>query len=458
MKLHLIILAAGKGTRMKSAKPKVLAELAGKPLLWHVINTVNKLETASVNVVIGHEAEQVKAAFASENLANDINWCLQTEQNGTGHAVKQALPALPDNDAALVLYGDVPLITEQTLTNLLSELGHSDLAVLTATLDNPTGYGRMLRDQTNNLCGIVEQKDASEDQQCITEINTGILAANIGKLKTWLDQVTSNNAQGEEYLTDVVELAYKAGDRIADTKPSSIDEVNGINSRVELAKTERLFQQTQANDCMQKGLGIADPARFDLRGSLSFGQDCFVDINAIFNGDVVIGNNVTIHANCVLSDCTIADNSTIHPNSVLENCSVGKQVNIGPFARIRPGTNLADNVRIGNFVELKNTELGNGSKVNHLSYVGDSQVGSNSNIGAGVITCNYDGANKFKTVIGDNAFIGSNAQLVAPVNIEAGATIAAGSTITLTVPENNLAVARSKQKNISGWKRPKKST
>lgn len=454
MNLHVIILAAGKGTRMKSAKPKVLADLAGKPLLWHVVKTAKQLEAKSINIVVGHGVEQVKAAFVDEQ----INWCLQEQQNGTGHAVKQAIPDLPDEDIALVLYGDVPLIQKETLEGLTQGLKESGLAVLTAVLADPTGYGRMTRDDKGKLSGIVEHKDASAEQLKIDEINTGILAGNVGKLKQWLGQINSNNAQGEEYLTDVVGLAYQDGETIFDAKPDRLEEINGINSKVELAATERLFQAFQAKQCLTDGLTIVDPARFDLRGELEFGQDCFVDINAVFNGKVKLGNNVTIHANCVLSDCEVADNSTIHPNSVLENCVVGEKVNIGPFARIRPGTKLADEVRIGNFVELKNAQLGQGSKVNHLSYVGDSQVGSDSNIGAGVITCNYDGANKYQTTIGNKAFIGSNAQLVAPVTIEDGATIAAGSTITQNVPTENLAVARSKQKNITGWKRPVKKS
>ncbi len=453
MKLHVVILAAGKGTRMKSALPKVLAPLATKPLLWHVVETAKNLDAASINVVIGHGAEHVKKAFADEN----INWYLQTEQKGTGHAVKQGIPDLPDEDVALILYGDVPLIGQQTLTSLTQGLAKHDLAVLTAILDNPTGYGRILRDTENKLSGIVEQKDANDTQKTITEINTGILAANVGKLKQWLSALSTDNAQGEEYLTDIVGIAYQQKEHIFASQPQSIDEINGINSKVELAAIERRFQHIQAQQCLEKGLTIIDPARFDLRGTLSFGQDCLIDINAVFNGDVSLGDNVIIHANCVLSDCRIGDNTVIHPNTVLESCQIGTDANVGPFARIRPGTSLANETRIGNFVELKNTQLSTGSKVNHLSYVGDSEVGENTNIGAGVITCNYDGANKHKTVIGSHAFIGSNAQLVAPITIEDGATIAAGSTITQKVPEKHLAVARSKQRNIAGWNRPKKN-
>ena len=453
MKLHVIILAAGKGTRMKSALPKVLAPLAAKPLLSHVIQTAQQLDAASINVVIGHGAEQVRSMFTNQN----INWYTQTEQNGTGHAVKQGIPNIPDDESVLVLYGDVPMIKVQTLDTLITGLQQHSLAVLTANLDDPTGYGRILRNNDGYLCGIIEQKDATEKEQTIKEINTGILAGNAGKLKKWLYLLNTHNTQGEEYLTDVVSIADQEGEKIFSSQPDSNNEINGINSKIELAAAERRFQQIQAQDCLEKGLTIIDPARFDLRGTLKFGQDCTIDINTIINGNVSLGDNVTIHANCVLSNCHIENNTVIHPNTVLENCHIGANANVGPFARIRPGTTLADNTRIGNFVELKNTTLSTGSKVNHLSYVGDSQVGENSNIGAGVITCNYDGANKHQTIIGDNTFIGSNAQLVAPVQVENGATIAAGSTITQKVPENSLAVARSKQRNIAGWKRPKKN-
>ena len=453
MKLHVIILAAGKGTRMKSALPKVLAPLAAKPLLAHVIQTAKALDAASINVVVGHGAEQVRATFANET----INWFTQAQQKGTGHAVKQGIPDLPDEDIALVLYGDVPLITAATLENLIQNLDTHQLAILTAIFANPTGYGRILRNENNHVIGIVEQQDATAEQHAIQEVNTGILAGNIGKLKQWLNALDTNNAQGEEYLTDVVSIANQAGEIIVATQPQSNDEINGINSKVELAAIERRYQLLSAQKCMEQGLTVIDPARFDLRGELNFEQDCTLDINTIINGKVSLGRNVTIHANCVLTDCAIGDDTVIHPNTVLENCQIGKNANVGPFARIRPGTVLANETRIGNFVELKNTQLATGSKVNHLSYVGDSLVGQDTNIGAGVITCNYDGANKHQTIIGDNAFIGSNAQLVAPVTVADGATIAAGSTITQKVPEGHLAVARSKQKNLAGWVRPKKN-
>lgn len=450
MNTHVIILAAGKGTRMQSNKPKVLAPLAQRPLLAHVVDAAKNLQVDAIHIVIGHGAEQIKDAFQN----NDVTWCLQAEQLGTGHAVKTAIPMIPDKDNVIILYGDVPLIKASTLIPLLESLASHDLALLTAIVNNPAGYGRITRTPNQTISGIVEQKDATSEQLSIKEINTGILAAKSSHLKSWLERINNNNAQQEYYLTDVVALAYKDGCKIFSSHPQDITEINGINSKAELARTERILQTKLAEDCMQRGLTILDPARFDLRGSLNFGKDCVADINCVFNGKVVLGNNVTIHANCVLSDCEIDDNSIIHPHTVLESCKIGQQVNIGPFARVRPGTVLDSNVRVGNFVELKNAQLSTSSKVNHLSYVGDAEVGQNTNIGAGVITCNYDGANKHKTKIGDNAFIGSNAQLIAPVIIDDNTTVAAGSTINNNVPKSHLAVARSKQRNIAGWKRP----
>ena len=453
MNTHVIILAAGKGTRMQSDKPKVLAPLAQRPLLAHVIETAEQLSADAIHIVIGHGAQQIKQVFENEQ----VNWCLQAEQLGTGHAVKIALPDIPDGDNVIVLYGDVPLIQATTLTPLLDSLETHPLALLTAVVDDPTGYGRITRTPNQNINGIVEQKDATQEQLSIDEINTGILAAKANQLKGWLEQINSNNSQQEYYLTDIVALAHNDGCKIFSAQPDDVSEIDGINSKTELARTERILQAKTAQDCMQRGLTILDPNRFDLRGSFDFGRDCLVDINCVLNGKVKLGNNVTIHANCVLTNCDIGDNTVIHPNTVLEDCVVGQHVNIGPFARIRPGTQLSDDVRIGNFVELKNAKLSLGSKVNHLSYVGDAAVGKNTNIGAGVITCNYDGANKHKTEIGDNAFIGSDSQLVAPVKISDNATIAAGSTITGNVPKDHLAVARNKQRNIAGWKRPVKN-
>ncbi len=439
---------------MYSQLPKVLHTLAGKPLLAYSIETALQLQAETINIVVGHGSDQVKEAFPTA----DVQWCEQEQQLGTGDAVKSALPNIPDGDNVIILYGDVPLIKASTLTPLVDSLKSHNLAVLTAILSNPSGYGRITRDPNQRIDGIVEQKDASAEQLNITEINTGILAANAGRLKTWLSRITADNAQQEYYLTDIVALAYQDGDIIYASQPQNLNEIDGINSKTELARTERILQQQLAHDCTQRGLSIIDPNRFDLRGSIEFGYDCSVDINVIFNGKVSLGNNVTIHANCIISDSHIGDNTVIHPQTVLEDCIIGAAVNVGPFARIRPGTKLEDTVRIGNFVELKNSALAEGSKVNHLSYVGDSTVGRETNIGAGVITCNYDGANKHQTIIGDHAFIGSNAQLVAPVTVEDNATIAAGSTITNKVPDGNLAVARNKQRNIPGWQRPVKKT
>lgn len=442
---------------MRSARPKVMHSLANKPLLTYALNTAQQLSPESIRVVVGHGAEQVKEHFADRPVV----WCLQQEQRGTGHAVSIALgqttdQIIADDDAVVVLYGDVPLISMQTIQPLLTGLAEHDLALLTATLKDPNGYGRILRDPNQRVCGIIEHKDASTEQREIDEINTGMLAARAGVLNSALERIDCDNAQQEYYLTDIVELCYQDGHSITSAQPGDLNEIEGVNSRAELARAESMYREMQANRCMTDGLTIVDPRRFDLRGELAFGMDCTVDVNVILNGQVTLGNNVYIHANCILSDCVLGDNTVIHPNTVLEDCTIGNEVNIGPFARIRPGTQLDDQVRIGNFVELKNSQLGVDSKVNHLSYVGDSTVGEQTNIGAGVITCNYDGANKHKTVIGNHAFIGSNAQLVAPVIVEDGATVAAGSTITMRVPQGNLGVARSKQRNISSWKRPTK--
>lgn len=453
MNTHVVILAAGKGSRMRSNSPKVLAKLANKPLLAYVIDAAYNLGAHKIHVVVGHEAEQVKGAFPNP----DLHWCNQEQQLGTGDAVKIALPNIPDEDRVLILYGDVPLIKTHYLQSLIDNLGNHELSILTATLEDATGYGRIIRDPNLRVNGIVEHKDANKEQLSINEINTGILAANAKHLKQWLEKLQPNNAQGEYYLTDIVSFAYNDECSIFTDQPENVLEIEGINSRVELAQKERQLQSSIAQKYLKNGLSIVDPLRLDVRGKLDFGADCSVDINTIINGNVELGNNVIIHANCILTDCKIKDNTVVHPNSVLEGCNVGANVNIGPFARVRPGTNITDSVKIGNFVEIKNSLLHSGSKVNHLSYIGDSEVGKNSNIGAGTITCNYDGVNKHKTKIGDNAFIGSNSQLIAPVEIANNATIAAGSTIINSVPEGNLAVARSRQKNLKGWKRPIKS-
>ena len=454
--LEIVILAAGKGSRMKSALPKVLHQVAGKALLQHVIDAALELDPSNIHIVVGHGKELVQQAISNEGTDNKIHWIEQTEQLGTGHAVQQALPEITDDSNVLILYGDVPLISPTTLGQLSEAMTGFPLALLTAFFDDQTGYGRILHDENFEVCGIVEQKDASPEQREINEINTGIICARAKDLKGWLSQINNDNAQEEYYLTDIVELAYSAGNPISATHPQSNDEIIGINSRAELAHVERLKQRQFAEDLMAEGVTIIDPARVDIRGDVTIGTDTILDINCVISGTTTIGNNVRIMPNCVISNCYIGDNTTVHSHTVLEEATIGNNVNVGPFARIRPGTALADEVRIGNFVETKKAQLGEGSKVNHLSYVGDSTVGKNTNIGAGVITCNYDGANKHQTVIGDNVFVGSDSQLVAPVTIADGATIGAGSTITKDVEQNQLVISRAKSRHFDDWQRPVK--
>lgn len=448
--LEIIVLAAGKGTRMQSALPKVLHPLAGKALLQHVVDTALICEPTRIQVVVGHGADEVKTAITHPQ----IEWVNQTEQLGTGHAVQQAIGTISDNANVLILYGDVPLISDATLSKLIDCMSGFSLAVLTAILDDPSSYGRMLHDNNGEVCGIIEHKDANEKQKAINEINTGFVCARAKQLKSWLDQLDNNNAQQEYYLTDIVQLAYKVGDLICTTQPDSNSEIMGVNSRIELAQLERIKQHKLAEELMLNGVTIIDPARIDIRGDVQIGQDTLIDINCVIEGPTVIGNNVVINPNCVISECTIDDNTIIHSHTVLQQAVIGQQVNVGPFARIRPGTQLADEVRIGNFVETKNAQLARGAKANHLSYVGDANVGENTNIGAGVITCNYDGANKHKTSIGNNVFVGSDSQLVAPVTIEDGATIGAGSTVTNNVGVDQLAVSRARQRLVDNWQRP----
>ena len=452
MPLEIIILAAGKGTRMRSALPKVLHNIANKPLLQHVLDTAEQLSPNKIHVVVGHGSDQVKTSCNSKN----INWVLQKEQLGTGHAVQQAMSAVSDKSNVLVLYGDVPLIQKKTLEQLNNAAEHHELALLTAIMQDPTGYGRITRDNSNQVNGIVEQKDASQEQLDIDEINTGFLCAPAKKLNEWLTKIDNNNAQQEYYLTDIVELAYKNGSPIATLHPKNNSETIGINSRSELATVERLYQTLQAERLMTLGVTIIDPQRIDIRGDVTFGQDCVIDINAVIEGPCTLGDNVHIEPNCVIKQAALGNNVTIHSHSVVEQAQIGDNAHIGPFARLRPGSNLESDVRIGNFVEVKNTVMAKGAKANHLSYVGDATVGQNTNIGAGVITCNYDGANKHKTEIGENAFIGSDSQLVAPVKIGDNATVGAGATITTDVPADQLAISRAKQRHVDGWKRPKK--
>ncbi len=451
--LEIVILAAGQGKRMYSDMPKVLHGLAGKPLLGHVLDTARTLKPAAIHVVYGHGGEQVRAAFPHAG----INWAHQAEQKGTGHAVAQATPKVADKATVLVLYGDVPLIRPQTLQELLSAAGNG-LALLTAELDNPVGYGRILRDPAGQVAKIVESKDASPEEAKVREVNTGFLAAPAGKLKKWLAGLKNHNAQGEYYLTDIISMAVSEKVAIATCAPRDISEILGVNSKPELAQLERMYQKQQAEKLMQQGVTLRDPARLDVRGELTCGRDVIIDVNVIFEGKVTLGDRVQIGPNNVIRDSRIGSGTVIHPNCVIEQTDIGADCRIGPFARLRPETKLAAHVHVGNFVEVKKSEVGEGSKMNHLSYIGDTTIGSGVNIGAGTITCNYDGANKHRTVIGDNVFVGSNTALVAPVTVGAGATIGAGSVITKDAPTGELTFSRAPQVTKPGWKRPIKKS
>lgn len=451
MTFSVVVLAAGKGTRMKSSLPKVLHPIGGKPMVQHIIDTVKKLGATNIHLVYGHGREQLQNTLSH----NDLSWCLQDKQLGTGHAVQQAAPHIQDDEDVLILVGDAPLIKESTLQQLIAVKKEADLALLTVELDDPTGMGRIIR-QGAQVTAIVEHKDASTQQRQIKETNTGMMIMGGKDLKRWLSALNNNNAQGEFYLTDVIEMAAKEGKSIHASQPSSAIEVEGINNRVQLASIERAYQLEQAIDLMMRGVSLIDPSRFDLRGELHVGQDITIDVNVIVAGKVKIGSNTSIGANCILIDCDIADNAVIHANSIIEQAKVGEHCSVGPYARLRPGTEMKERSRVGNFVEMKKTTLGKGSKANHLSYLGDTEVGEGANIGAGTITCNYDGVNKFKTVIKDGAFIGSNSSLVAPAIVGVNATVGAGSTITKEVADNELAIARAKQRNLDSWQRPEK--
>ena len=451
MSTSVIILAAGKGTRMRSSLPKVLQPLAGRPLLGHVIETAKKLDVKNIITIYGHGGDLVQHAFSHEN----VQWVEQKEQLGTGHAVKVTLPVLPKDGVSLILSGDVPCISRATLDKLLTVSRETGIGLVTLTLPDASGYGRIVR-VNNKIQAIVEHKDASSEQRQIKEINTGIYCVSNSKLHEWLPRLSNNNAQGEYYLTDIVAMAIADGLEVASVEPEMAFEVEGVNDRVQLATLERQFQAFQAKQLMQQGVHLIDPARFDLRGSLKVGQDVRIDINVIIEGDCELGDFVEIGAGCVLKNTKIAAGTKVQPYSVFDQAVVGEDAQIGPFSRLRPGAKLANKVHIGNFVEVKNTTVGLGSKANHFTYLGDAEVGTGSNIGAGTITCNYDGAKKFKTIIGDNAFIGSNSSLVAPVKIGNGATVGAGSTITRDVAENSLAVERSKQFAKENYQRPQK--
>ena len=451
MSTTVIILAAGKGTRMRSNLPKVLQPLAGRPLLGHVIDTAKKLQADHIITIYGHGGALVQNAFAHEQ----IQWVEQAEQLGTGHAVKVTLPVLPREGVSLILSGDVPCITEQTLKKLLDVSRETQIGLVTLTLADATGYGRIVR-ENGKIQAIVEHKDASEAQRQIQEINTGIYCVSNAKLHEWLPKLSNNNAQGEYYLTDIVAMAIADGLEVASVEPELAFEVEGVNDRVQLAALEREFQNFQAKQLMQQGVHLIDPTRFDLRGNLTAGKDVRIDINVIIEGDCELGDGVEIGAGCIIKNTKIAAGTKVQPYSVFDQAIVGEDAQIGPFSRLRPGAILANEVHIGNFVEVKNSQIGLGSKANHFTYLGDAEVGAGSNIGAGTITCNYDGANKFKTIIGDQVFIGSNSSLVAPITIANGATVGAGSTITRDVAEQCLAVERSKQFTKENYQRPQK--
>ncbi len=451
MGLTIVILAAGQGKRMRSDLPKVLQPLAGRPLLAHVIDCSRALGVDDICIVYGHSADSVQATFDGQGL----RWALQAEQNGTGHAVMQAMPGTPDDNQVLILFGDVPLLLPASLQRLRAATAADEMAILTVDMDDPTGYGRIVRDD-GRVVRNVEQKDASGEEQGITEINTGVMLTPAAKLKHWLDNLGNDNAQGEYYLTDVIAMAVRDGVTVHGIKASKQEEVMGINDKKQLAEAERALQARLVDELMAEGVGFADPARVDIRGKLSCGKDVFIDINAVCEGDVELGDGTKIESNNLLRDSKLGVGTIVHSNCHIEGATTGTNCEIGPFARLRPGAELADNVKVGNFVEIKKSTVADGSKVNHLTYIGDTDIGKGVNVGAGTITCNYDGVNKHRTKIGDGAFIGSGVNLVAPVEIGKDATIGAGSTITKPVADEQLALERSKQLTVRGWKRPVK--
>ena len=461
MSLSVVILAAGKGTRMRSSLPKVLHNVADKPMVGHVIDSARQLGASNIYVVYGFGGDVLKATLTKDNTGDDLTFVEQVEQLGTGHAVDQASPFLTDDEDVLVLYGDVPLTKVSTLDSLLSAKPVNGMALLTVHLANPMGYGRIVRQEISGqqqVVGIIEQKDANAEQLKINEANTGILLANGGDLKRWLSNLSSDNAQGEYYLTDIIAAAHGEGKVIATAHPETEIEVEGANNRVQLATLERAYQARIAEQLMIAGASLRDPSRIDVRGKLTTGSEVSIDINCIFEGEVRLADNVQIGANCIIKNSTIGTNVEIKPNSLIEDTVIEADCSVGPFARLRPGSIMKQDSHVGNFVEMKKTTLGVGSKAGHLSYLGNAEIGTKVNIGAGTITCNYDGVNKSTTEIGDNAFIGSNSSLVAPVIIGHSATVGAGSVISKEVEDNDLALTRAKQRNVAGWQRPVKKS
>jgi bifunctional UDP-N-acetylglucosamine pyrophosphorylase/glucosamine-1-phosphate N-acetyltransferase len=453
MPLSVVILAAGQGKRMKSDLPKVLQPLAGRPLLEHVIDTARELDAADVHVVYGHGGARVREMLARTN----VSWALQAEQHGTGHAVQQAMPGVPDDHLVLVLYGDVPLVQPSTLRRLLdAAAGGEALAILSVRMRDPTGYGRIVRDRAGTVARIVEHKDANQKERAIDEVNTGLMAASARRLREWLGQLRNDNAQGEYYLTDVVVMAARAGLKVNAILAEREDEVLGVNDKVQLAEVEAVYRRRRTRELMLQGVTLVDPDRFDARGGVQVGRDVYIDVNVVLEGTVRIGDRVRIGPNVVVRNCDIGDDVEILPNCVFDGAKIGARAIVGPFARLRPDAVLGDEVHVGNFVEIKKAELKRGAKANHLTYLGDATVGARVNVGAGTITCNYDGANKWHTEIGDGAFIGSGTMLVAPVTVGTDATIGAGSTITRDAPDGKLTLERSKQTTVDGWQRPVK--
>ena len=459
--MEAVILAAGRGTRMRSQLPKVLHTVGNKPMLIHVINSAESAGAKKIHVVVGNDGEQVKEQVRRFFIRNEVSWILQRKQLGTAHAVQQAVPhfeSKAEGDHILVLYGDVPLIKPDTLVQLLLNTKTGSIGILTLFTENNQGLGRILRDESNKIMGIVEEKDATDLQKEIKEVNSGIMALPADKLGGWLAKIENNNQQSEYYLTDIIELAASEKVAISSVVISNEIEAQGVNDKSQMALLERHFQMTKCKELLDKGVIIKDPSRVDIRGELSCGKDVEIDFNTLFEGDVTLGNNVKIGPNAIIKDSSIGDDTQILPGTIIEGSTIGEETILGPNARIRPGTILGNKVKVGNFVETKKAILGEGTKANHLAYIGDAEIGKNCNIGAGTIFCNYDGANKHKTLLGDNVFIGSNSVLVAPVKLEDDSFVAAGSAVNTNIPKGNLAVGRTKQRNISGWKRPSKNT